>query len=199
MSDESNALCIFCSEALDKASECVPLTEKGCDGIRKASLERNDTLSVTKGQRVHKLCRAKYTNPKYIVASKKSNKQAENTKKPQTRKHGSTFSFQHNCLLCGATIECHVRKMKQNPVFPVRTMDFQNSIVDICNQRKDSWGDEVYARIQQVNDLHAADAVYHQSCSVRFRFGKHKTNCDDGASEIKRGRHSLTVSDNAFF
>lgn len=36
----------------------------------------------------------------------------------------------------------------------------------ICDERRDEWSAEVRGRIKSVNDLHAADAVYHQSCIV---------------------------------
>ena len=42
----------------------------------------------------------------------------------------------------------------------------------ICRERNDSWSTNVLSRIQFVQDLHAADAVYHQKCSVNFRTGK---------------------------
>ena len=38
--------------------------------------------------------------------------------------------------------------------------------------KNDSWSTNVLSRIQFVQDLHAADAVYHQKCSVNFRTGK---------------------------
>jgi hypothetical protein len=57
-------------------------------------------------------------------------------------------------------------------VFPVRTKDFQINIEKICRERNDSWSTNVLSRIQFVQDLHAADAVYHQKCSVNFRTGK---------------------------
>ena len=34
------------------------------------------------------------------------------------------------------------------------------------------WARDVRGRIEFVNDLHAADALYHQTCSVNFRTGK---------------------------
>ncbi len=38
------------------------------------------------------------------------------------------------------------------------------------------------ARILHVHDLHAADAVYHQTCSVNFRTGKQKPMAHQSAS-----------------
>ena len=57
-------------------------------------------------------------------------------------------------------------------VFPVRTKNFQINIEKICRERNDSWSTNVLSRIQFVQDLHAADTVYHQKCSVNFRTGK---------------------------
>ena len=54
----------------------------------------------------------------------------------------------------------------------VRTKDFQINIENICRERNDSWSTNVLSRIQFVQDLHAADTVYHQKCSVNFRTGK---------------------------
>ena len=41
-----------------------------------------------------------------------------------------------------------------------------------CEERADDWAEEVCARILQVHDLPAADAIYHQSCSSNFRTKK---------------------------
>ena len=56
-------------------------------------------------------------------------------------------------------------------LIPIRTMDFQNSIKQICASRNDSWSETVLGRIECVNDLHAADAVYHLICTNNFRTG----------------------------
>ncbi len=56
-----------------------------------------------------------------------------------------------------------------NDVFPVRTGDFQVNISKICAERDDDWGKIVAGRLASVVDLHAADALYHQQCSVNFR------------------------------
>ena len=49
----------------------------------------------------------------------------------------------------------------------MRTRDFQAIISKICNERNDDWT-LVASRLAFVIDLHAADAVYHQQCSVNF-------------------------------
>jgi hypothetical protein len=69
-------------------------------------------------------------------------------------------------------------------------MDFQNKILQTCIERNDSWGNEVKGRIQSVNDLHAADAVYHQSCSINFQTMK-QIPVLSSFEEPCRKRHSL--------
>ncbi|KAH3738440.1 hypothetical protein DPMN_002484 [Dreissena polymorpha] len=41
--------------------------------------------------------------------------------------------------------------------------------MDVCESRKDEWGYQVLARLEFAQDLHAADAMYHQTCNVNFR------------------------------
>ena len=38
----------------------------------------------------------------------------------------------------------------------------------ICHERGDDWANAVQARILHVQDIHAADAVYHRVCSINF-------------------------------
>ena len=39
----------------------------------------------------------------------------------------------------------------------------KNKILAVCSERGDSWASAVKARILQVHDIHAADAVYHRT------------------------------------
>ncbi|VDI50402.1 Hypothetical predicted protein [Mytilus galloprovincialis] len=63
-------------------------------------------------------------------------------------------------------------KNKGSEVFPVRTDDFQTRIIQVCNERDDEWASVNQGRLQSISDLHAADALYHQACSVNFRTNK---------------------------
>ena len=54
-------------------------------------------------------------------------------------------------------------------LLPVRTMDFQRKVIESCVKRNDAWSETVKARVEFVQDLHAADAVYHNICSINFR------------------------------
>ena len=59
---------------------------------------------------------------------------------------------------------------------PVRTMNFQDKILKACGEFKTEWADIVKGGILFVQDLQAADAEFHNSCSVNFRTGKQILN-----------------------
>ena len=63
--------------------------------------------------------------------------------------------------------------------------DFQDFIAQICKERNDEWSEIVLGRLEYAQDLHAADAVYHQACSVNFRTGKQVPlqHCSDDGSD----------------
>ena len=78
------------------------------------------------------------------------------------------MNFQEHCIFCGHSAKYNDRKRGLD-VFPVRTLKFQKTIIELCSARGDDWADKVRGRIEYVNDLPAVDAVYHQSCSINFR------------------------------
>ena len=67
----------------------------------------------------------------------------------------------------------------------MRTQDFQDSIAQICKERNDEWSEIVLGRLEYAQDLRAADAVYHQACSINFRTGKQVPleHCSDDGSD----------------
>ena len=65
----------------------------------------------------------------------------------------------------------------------------------------DALADTMRGRIEFVNDLHASDAIYHQTCNVNFRTGKNVSSgfsIGCGESESKRGRPISTVAQDSF-
>ena len=48
----------------------------------------------------------------------------------------------------------------------------RSTILAVCHERGDAWADAVQARLLQVHDLHAVDAVYHITCHGNFRTKK---------------------------
>ena len=75
-------------------------------------------------------------------------------------------------------------------------------MLEACAEREDDWGLKVKSRVEFVSDLPAADAVYHQACSVNFRTGKQipKKYIPDVANvkRFKLGRPQDAVQAEAF-
>ena len=73
-----------------------------------------------------------------------------------------------------------------------------DTLMSQCSARGDEWADRVRARLLAVHDLPAADATYHQQCSINFRTGRPLPRVfkwdDDGVVQKKQkfGRPSKT-------
>ena len=162
--------CIICNK-YDTSDQLVKITEKGSHGVNKASRERGETLQAAAGDYVHKECRRIYTNPNVIKSDKEKTCMDEcRNRETPTLRSKNQFRFDEHCLFCGQVAKKD--RKKGIDIFPVRTDDFQTKILRACDERDDEWAVEVRGRIKYVNDLHAADALYHQTCSVNFRTGK---------------------------
>ena len=85
-------------------------------------------------------------------------------------------------------------------VILVRTKDYEDKIQQVCKVRNDEWAETVRGRLEFVQDLHAADAVYHQACSVNFRTRKQipKKHGNDTDSKPAKGRPTNKVKSKAF-
>ena len=51
----------------------------------------------------------------------------------------------------------------------VRLDSFQQEVKAKCLENKDTWANEILARIEYARDLMASSSVYHKSCSIKFR------------------------------
>lgn len=153
----------------------------------------DDGLEIKEGQYVHAECRRLYCHPN----QERQQEVVEDTSRHQTRKSSDTsFDLKTCCLFCGkpAKVDRHKRG---RDVYFVRTLEFQNTVRDVCKARNDYWGNTVLYRLEFANDLPAADAIYHQTCSTNFR-----SHCNipqqyqDDVTVPKRGRPAS--SDDAF-
>lgn len=166
--------CIFCNESLSNGEPTVTLGQKGCDGIHKASEARMSDIKVIQGQVVHTKCRREHVNPNDIVSYNRKRagdllqEEAHCSLRSSTE---STFSYKEHCLFCGCADVYDGRKLDYK-LIPVRTMDFKDKIIEACDKYENDWVDTVRDRVVYAHDLPAADAVYHQLCSVNFRTGK---------------------------
>src|SRR5277367_2861237 len=79
----------------------------------------------------------------------------------------STTVF-NECLFCGQGVSFDTKHTTSGNLegLKVRTFEFQSTVTEMCHDRKDEWGTAVLGKINQCSvDLHAANAVYHRSCS----------------------------------
>lgn len=196
------AACIFCKGTLaDDRSTEVKITERGAESINSASRERGSDIRVEAGQIVHKECRAKHINKKLISLEQKRNAEKASSSFCSLRSQSSLFNFSGHCLFCGTSAKVEGRK-RGYETFPVRTLDFQDTILGICKERQDEWADDVTGRLEYAQDLHAADAIYHQPCNVNFRTGRQIPSqfCSDESksARLSQGRPEETERTEAF-
>ena len=197
--------CLFCEKSLDGEplqASCV-LTAKGCAGIQKASNERGTAVHVVPGQKAHTECHKEFSS-KPAIESYLNRKRSTESSKPlpkRLRSGDSVFSYKDNCLFCGQS-DKHGGKCKGFELIPMKLLDFQNKVSEVCESRADEWAETVKHRIIFAQDLHAADAVYHNICSVNFRTGKEIPQCfaksDDRLERSSAGRPTDLVRAEAF-
>lgn len=199
--------CIFCHQPLLGDSLIVTLTAKGCQGIAQASETRGDQTHTVPGQRVHIECRKVYCNPKSIAAStrKRTLEAGTSSSKCILRSSEPIYEYKTHCIFCGHPDTYdhrkHMRKVKGHKLVKVQTDEFQREIEKVCDTRADSWSEIVKGRINSVNDLFAADTLYHQVCSVNFRTNKsipQQFTADEDHLPAKRGRPRDTEQTEAF-
>lgn len=191
--------CVLCNQPLSNDQATSVLGEKGCEGICKAAEARGDNIHVQCGQRVHQKCRKEYCHPTKIGSHKKQSESTEISPPgpPVLRSMEPMFSFKENCIFCGQSAK-YDRKRRGYEMFPVRTKDFQDSVRKICLERNDGWAQKILARLEFAQDLQAADAIYHQKCSVNFRTKKQipQTFDEEYGCPKKKGRtHDVARAD----
>jgi hypothetical protein len=197
----SNEQCPFCNRNLCDGQPTVELREKGANTLNQVA---GDTITFVVGQKVHVDCRRNFCRD---AGGKDRIDQLPNKSSVAVKRRSThpPFCWKEHCLFCG---EPSNKKRKGSDTIPVRTADFQTTITEICRQRNDEWASTVLGRVEYARDLHAADAVYHNQCSVNFRTGKEipkqfispsQSNNEDQESRIKNvGRPQNSAKVRAF-
>ena len=191
--------CLFCNKPLADGPT-VTLGTKGCEGISKASLERESNIVVKPGDVVHKECRKAHCHPTAMQSFKRKRASECATESSRTLRSKESFSYSDNCLFCGTTDKYHGKK-KQFELIPVRTLEFDTAKLKACDERSDEWSEKIKGRVLFTKDLHAADAVYHQAYSVNFRTGKNipqLTEYDNSSKKQRVGRPEDSLRAEAF-
>ena len=75
-------------------------------------------------------------------------------------------------LLCGKLVINDDRHPVSGEFHSASTLELRSSMLVVCHKRMDQWALQVESRLNMCNDLVAAEAVYHQTCSVLFRAGR---------------------------
>ncbi|KAK7111484.1 hypothetical protein V1264_011106 [Littorina saxatilis] len=188
-----NQTCALCEHSVKDGEDPVVQTEKGVQGLLKASQSRCDGLQFVVGQVVHRSCRYNYCNTNVIKRDlKRKRDEAESQQEISTvslRSSKAKFDIRNDCLFCGLPAKSDAKKGIS--VFSVRTFNFQEKLLQVCSDRGegDKWAETVRMRIHYAQDLHAYDAMYHHQCSVNFRTKRNvplafrsdsnSMNCDD--------------------
>ena len=107
--------------------------------------------------------------------------------KRELRSSDVAFNFKEHCIIC-LKGDKYSGKKTMTKLVPVRTFEFQEPVKKICADRKDEWSQQVMLRVRSVIDLHAAEAVYQQQCSVNFTAGYNIPKCfSDSVIVTKKG------------
>ena len=117
---------------------------------------------------MHKSCRQQYINDKNIKSHLAKKSSVSVPAKRTTRQSSGGFDSENDCIFCGCEID-----LDKGHFSWVRTDKFVETILEVCESRADPWGLTVKGRIEYyLRDLHAADGLYHHSCSGNFRYFK---------------------------
>ena len=159
-------VCAICKTSVGTGVPYSTLTAKGSSTINQVSNARKDSIHTAPGDVVHHECCRKYCNPHQIAKDTNLEESMSTTTndRPVLRSSEEGFSFNTDCFFCGRPAE--IERKRKHDVLQVKTIGIKETILKVCQERADSWSDTVKGRILHVHDLHAADAVYHQTCSV---------------------------------
>lgn len=159
--------CCICGEDFDvKENSFNVLTHKRCETINGV----NSSLGVKPGQKIHRKCRVDLVRPKQLTRATQDDQAPKSVVK--RRSSEQQFNSKEHCFFCGQTPKYDGKKKEFHIMIHVRTTEFQGSISRVCKERNDDWAQIVLGRLEYLQDLHAADAVYHQICSSNFRTGR---------------------------
>ena len=142
---------------------------EGAQGINRAALDRGVDIIATAGTLVHSSCHY-YSNSQQTGYTGISG-----SKKRSIRIAEEVYDNRTDCLCCGTRADFSSKQSHTaiSEYIKVKTDVFAETIKKCCKERSDEWSFVVLNRIEYfMCNLHAADCIYHRSCSVNFRTGK---------------------------
>lgn len=167
-------LCFICDQPLSE-SETVNVV-RGLHTLKSASISRNDGhieyLNTVTSVNVHTDCRKKYISKNSIEACKRRHEEEEpSTSSDRSRKkRNDGFDFKTLCMFCGEVARSNPKKEEKykTRICQVSTIEFKNKVIEVADERGDSFGKLVKDRIIFEHDLVAAEAKYHKNCYANF-------------------------------
>ncbi len=166
----SDIKCVLCEAGYgvisDGNEECdeqsySKLYTKGTRTINRLASDNGIRLVVKEREYVHTKCRIQFLKKPIIKTSECP---------AETRATSSSFNFDEDCYYCSEHVS--EREKKNGQTCFVSTKIITSTVLKECDKRNDAWATEVRRRMNQVNDLRAADAIYHKQCDINFRTGR---------------------------
>ena len=186
--------CVICKKKKSLDGKCdVTHKEKGSEGINPVSKERNDTSQQSVDSKCITIAEESIAIPATSSGLKKLFCLRPQVAVALLNEKENTFSHLRVTVSFLATRLSSRNKKRLDETFRVTTIETKDTILRICSERKDEWSETVRARLLNVHDLPAADAVYHQTCSVNVRTRKqlpkvHETDEQPPVERSKVGR-----------
>ncbi|GFN73859.1 hypothetical protein PoB_000036500 [Plakobranchus ocellatus] len=186
-------ICAPFNQFLSDDQKTNMVTQKGVAGLQKANRTRGENkLYFYPGQVLHTKCRHDCCNVYVIKRDLSTKREQWSPSKKANLRSSTTFDFANDCLLCGRSTRDQ-RKKGDVSVYQVRTSSCQANLELLFLQRDpgDKWAKTVKGRIEYAQDLHAAEAVYHQQCNINFSAGRNiplAFQAHGSEGKIKKGR-----------
>ena len=193
-----------CSTQSSNAAQLKRLTKKRLKTVVSQSKKRNDTLhsrlallaSPQKNKlKFHDACILTYSSKLHVKRHQKKKTAEEPIVKRMRRSSMVEFNWKKHCLFCGKI--CQFLRDPKNPsrwreaylcrtTFGDKRQDYKETLLKICDDRRDTWGEEVFIRLNDIgasSDLHAPDARYHEDCRKSFT-GKRAKNTSESDKKV---------------
>jgi hypothetical protein len=179
VSDIDQAKCLLCKQDDDEDLHIMLRgTEsfvQDCRDSGRLDIVDYINLHLEDTHKAHGHCRRRLS----YEARRANNVETSHPKRRVTRSKTVAFSFRDMCFLCSCPCSPgnDMRKVLSGE-------EFDKRVREVIRQRGfDEWAVAVQGRMDMVNDLFSADAVYHLTCLSRF-----KQKLQHTPFKIKRGR-----------
>ena len=154
-------ICPLCVKPVLDSEPSSRLTEKGVASLINANRERQDLpINFIVNSKIHKDCRVQYCHKrlikKHIESKSNNNISSQENKNIILRSSDSSFCFKTDCFFCGQNLP----EIHDFEISTVESLNIHESLLGHCEERGDSWGDSVQARLLSVHDLVAAGNIF---------------------------------------